>query len=37
MLESLYNKDSLYTLDLNLWGFDMCYDELSSSSEDFLQ
>lgn len=35
MLESLYSKDSVYTLDLSLWGFSMCYDELSSFSEHF--
>lgn len=34
-LESLYNKDSVYTLDLSLWAFSMCYDELSSFSEHF--
>lgn len=37
MLVSLYNKESLYTLDLNLWGFGMCYDELGSFREYFLQ
>lgn len=37
MLESLYNKDSVYNLDLSLWGFGMCYDELSSFGECFHQ
>jgi len=35
MSDSLYNKDGLYTLDLSLWVFGMCYKELSGFSEHF--
>lgn len=37
VLESLYNKDSVYSLDWSFWSFGNCYDKFNTFNKHLYQ